>query len=78
MSDNADIEHATATGASSFAGPRPRGVPRWVKALIMLGLALLVLVAVMLLFGGGHGPGRHSPSALPSAQPDAGRAGAVL
>ncbi len=78
MSDSAGLESATASEASSFTGPRPPGVPRWVKALILVGVALLVLVAVMLLSGGGHGPGRHSPSALPSAQPGASRVGAVL
>jgi hypothetical protein len=36
------------------------GVPRWVKVFVItaLGLALL-MVAVMLLSGGDHGPGRH-------------------
>lgn len=44
------------------ASPRSSaGMPRWVK---LLGLAVLVLLAVMILVmvlsGGGHGPGRHT------------------
>ena len=37
------------------------GAPRWVKASAVAALAIVVLVALMLLLGGGqHGPGRHS------------------
>jgi hypothetical protein len=38
----------------------PPGLPRWVK-LLALGvvMALIVLVIVMLLVGGEHGPGMH-------------------
>jgi len=40
-------------------GTRP-GTPRWVKALGITALALVLLVvAVMLIGGGEHGPGRH-------------------
>jgi hypothetical protein len=40
------------------------GVPRWVKVFVItaLGLALLMVV-VMLVSGGQHGPGRHLSSA---------------
>ena len=40
------------------------GVPRWVKVFVItaLGLALLMVV-VMLLSGGQHGPGRHLSAA---------------
>ncbi|WP_420179884.1 hypothetical protein [Paenarthrobacter sp. TA1.8] len=39
----------------TFTGP-----PRWVKvSAIVAGVLLLVVVAVMLLSGGEHGPGRH-------------------
>ena len=37
------------------------GVPRWVKTLGLVVLALLaVMIVVMLVSGGGHGPGRHT------------------
>ncbi|MDO5878147.1 MULTISPECIES: hypothetical protein [Paenarthrobacter] len=39
----------------TFTGP-----PRWVKvSAIVTGILLLVVVAVMILSGGEHGPGRH-------------------
>lgn len=52
-------------------GPRPdhrtepdraalTGAPRWVKiSALCAGILVLVVVAVMLLSGGEHGPGRH-------------------
>lgn len=45
------------------AGKAPRehpGLPRWVK-LLAIGIvaAVIVVVAVMLLAGGQHGPGMH-------------------
>jgi hypothetical protein len=40
------------------------GMPRWVKAFVITVAALvLLLVAVMLITGGDHGPGRHLSSA---------------
>jgi len=39
-------------------------MPRWVKAFLLAAAALVVLtVAVMLISGGDHGPGRHLSSA---------------
>jgi hypothetical protein len=40
----------------------PPGPPRWVKALGIVLVVLILLVGVMLLTGGAgeHGPGRHS------------------
>jgi hypothetical protein len=35
-------------------------MPRWVKVFGALALLLLVVIAVMLLSGGNHGPGRHT------------------
>ena len=52
-------------GASREAKMRwTAGVPRWVKVFVItaLGLALLMVV-LMLLSGGRHGPGRHFSSA---------------
>lgn len=44
------------------------GMPRWVKmsAIVAVLLAVLVVV-VMLLSGGEHGPGRHLSAGLPAA-----------
>lgn len=36
------------------------GTPRWVKVFLVLVL-LLVLLGVVLLLTGGHGPGMHTP-----------------
>lgn len=42
---------------SKATAPR---MPRWVKAFgLILGVGLLLVVAMMLLSGGQHGPGRH-------------------
>ena len=39
------------------------GTPRWVKVAALVAVVLVVLIAVMLAFGGGeHGPGRHTGS----------------
>jgi len=41
------------------------GTPRWVKVFGIIGIALVLLVVIMLLTGGGpggHGPGRHTRS----------------
>ncbi len=35
--------------------------PRWVKVFGIIALALVLLIGVMLLSGGEHGPGRHMP-----------------
>jgi hypothetical protein len=41
------------------------GVPGWVKVFGLIAAALaLVVVAVMLISGGEHGPGRHMSSGL--------------
>ena len=37
----------------------PTGLPRWVKVAGVIALALVVLVLIVLLAGGNHGPGRH-------------------
>lgn len=39
-----------------------RSTPRWVKVFAIVLAILIVLVVARLLLGGGHGPGRHSPS----------------
>ena len=57
-----------------MADPPPYpGTPRWVKVFgIVLVVVVLLVVAVMFISGGEHGPARHTPSgdaggqALPS------------
>ena len=55
------------------------GLPRWVKvSFIVTGVLILVVIAVMLLTGGQHGPARHgfgvgvpaSPASAVQGQPD--------
>ena len=41
-------------------------MPRWVKALLVVSGLLGVAVVVLLVSGGGHGPGRHM-GLLPAA-----------
>ena len=49
-------------GAVGGGGP-VEGTPRWVKVFGIGGVAFLVLIVILQLFGGGrHGPGRHMPS----------------
>jgi hypothetical protein len=38
------------------------GPPRWVKVSGIIALALVVLVLIVLLAGGNHGPSRHQSS----------------
>jgi hypothetical protein len=41
--------------------PQP-GMPRWVKVFGIIAIALVLLVVVIMLVSGGeHGPGRHLP-----------------
>lgn len=44
-------------------GDTPPGVPRWVKiSAIVVGVLVVLVVAVMIVSGGEHGPGRHTSS----------------
>jgi hypothetical protein len=47
-----------------MADPPPYpGTTRWVKAFaIIVAVLILLVVAVMFVGGGEHGPGRHTPS----------------
>jgi ABC-type transporter Mla subunit MlaD len=40
-----------------------RRTPLWVKVFAAVALAVLLLFVVLLLVGGGHGPGRHGAPA---------------
>jgi hypothetical protein len=36
------------------------GTPRWAKLFAIIGVAVLLLLLVLLVVRGGHGPGRHT------------------
>ena len=36
------------------------GVPRWVKVFALIALAVVLVLVVVMLLGGEHGPGMHS------------------
>ena len=38
------------------------GTPRWVKVSGVIAIAVLLLILIVLLTGGNHGPGRHRSS----------------
>jgi hypothetical protein len=42
------------------------GMPRWVKVSGIIAIVLVVLFILVLLVGGGHGPGRHTSSGDPA------------
>ncbi len=43
-------------------GASPPGMPRWVKlSLILVAVLVLLVVIVMFIAGGDHGPSRHAP-----------------
>lgn len=45
------------------------GAPRWVKVSGIIGIAVVLLFAIMMLIGGGnHGPSRHLPSSDAGSQ----------
>jgi hypothetical protein len=47
-------------GTEVGAGPGPTtGMPRWVKVSLVIALAVVVLLVIVLLFGGEHGPRLH-------------------
>jgi hypothetical protein len=41
---------------------RPPGTPRWVKVFGIIVIVVVLLFVAMMVIGGEHGPGRHSPS----------------
>lgn len=57
-----DIDHGEGTGAADGAtAPASGGMPRWARAFLIVGLALVLLVVIGKVtgVGGDHGPGRH-------------------
>ena len=49
----------------------PPSTPRWVKVFGIIALALVLLLGIMLLSGGEHGPGRHIPPVSVTESSDA-------
>jgi hypothetical protein len=64
----ADRPSSSERDGSADRGPTA-GPPRWVKVAGILALALVVLVLIVLLAGGNHGPGRHQSSRGHGGQP---------
>lgn len=64
MTDHGDPDrtHASASGAGP-SGPQQDGpdlgMPKWVKGFAIAGGVLLLLIVIMVMTGG-HGPGRHT------------------
>jgi hypothetical protein len=57
----ADRPSSPERDGSADRGPSA-GPPRWVKVAGVIALALVVLLLIVLLAGGNHGPGRHQSS----------------
>jgi len=57
----ADRPSSPERDGSADRGPTA-GPPRWVKVAGIITLALVVLLLIVLLTGGNHGPGRHQSS----------------
>ena len=64
---NSDTSDDTGVGSDSGSSTTYPGTPRWVKVsgIVVLVLVLLV-VGVMVVGGGQHGPMRHVPSGAPA------------
>jgi hypothetical protein len=62
----ADLPPSPDSNGNTDVGPShgsTPGIPRWVKVFGIVALVLVLLVIIMLFVSGGsHGPGRHIPS----------------
>ncbi len=58
LSPDTDDETGEGLNREATTGARP-ATPRWVRVFGIIALALLLMLVVMLLTGGNHGPGRH-------------------
>jgi hypothetical protein len=62
----ADLPPSPDANGNTNVGPGQEltlGIPRWVKVFGIVALVLVLLVIIMLFVSGGnHGPGRHIPS----------------
>lgn len=50
-------------GSRAHSGESGPGMPRWVKNCGIAGIVVALLIVVMLLVGGEHGPSRHTQGA---------------
>jgi hypothetical protein len=48
--------------------------PRWVKVFGGVALAAVLVFVILLVFGSGHGPGRHIAPVVPGDSPSSGAA----
>jgi hypothetical protein len=48
------------------------GTPRWVKVVGIIAVILLLVLGIIMLIGGEHGPGRHTPPAGEQTPPAGG------
>jgi hypothetical protein len=48
------------------------GTPRWVKVVGIIAVVLLLVLGIIMLIGGEHGPGRHAPPASERTPPAGG------
>lgn len=56
----ADPPPSPDTGAAGPDRASTSSTPRWVKVAGIIALAVILLLAILLLSGGNHGPGRHT------------------
>jgi hypothetical protein len=47
------------TGDNPTIGDEPSGRPRWVKVSLIIAAIIALVLVILLLLSGGHGPGRH-------------------
>ena len=64
LTSSSDLHADTGVSANRESPPR---MPRWVKVFVIIGLVLVVLLVIGLLTGA-HGPGRHMPSSSVTQQ----------
>jgi hypothetical protein len=72
MADRPDSSDTDDDTEQRLTGSLSTGTPRWVKAFGVIALIVVALFVVLLVFGGGHGPGRHSDDAGGQRTPSSG------
>ncbi len=59
MSDQPTGPDGPAGSADGSGRARAPSTPKWVKVFALIAVGVAVLIAILLLIGGGHGPQRH-------------------